>query len=102
MSITLTMRETAVSEVEARLRASDSSNQLDEESFRRFYEKTARPVWAYLARLTGDPHAADDLLQEAFYRFVRAAAPHENDDHRKNSLYRIATNLARDHQRRSK
>lgn len=72
---------------------------MDEEAFRAFYERTARPVWAYLARLTGDPHAADDLLQDAYYRFYRAGAPHVSEAHRRNSLFRIATNLARDHSR---
>jgi RNA polymerase sigma-70 factor (ECF subfamily) len=58
-------------------------------------------VWAYLTRLTGDRHAADDLLQETFYRFLRAAAKHDSEAHRRNSLYRIATNLARDARRRN-
>jgi RNA polymerase sigma-70 factor (ECF subfamily) len=44
---------------------------------------------------------ADDLLQETFYRFLRAAATHSSEEHRRNSLYRIATNLARDARRRS-
>jgi RNA polymerase sigma-70 factor (ECF subfamily) len=57
-------------------------------------------VWAYLARVTGDRQLADDLLQEAFYRFLRAAAAHQDEAHRRNSLYRIATNLARDARRR--
>lgn len=73
---------------------------MDEESFRGFYDRNARGVWAYLARLTGDRHMADDLLQEAFYRFLRAAAIHENEQHRRNSLFRIATNLARDARRK--
>lgn len=73
---------------------------MDEETFRGFYDRNARSVWAYLARVTGDSQLADDLLQEAFYRFLRAAASHENETHRRNSLYRIATNLARDAQRR--
>jgi RNA polymerase sigma-70 factor (ECF subfamily) len=73
---------------------------MDEETFRAFYERTAAPVWAYLARLTGDRHAADDLLQETFYRFLRAGTAHDNELHRRNSLYRIATNLARDAHRR--
>ena len=58
---------------------------MDEDAFRAFYERTARPVWAYLMRLTGDPHTADDLLQEAYYRFYRAAATHESESHRRNS-----------------
>jgi RNA polymerase sigma-70 factor, ECF subfamily len=74
---------------------------VDEDAFRGFYERTARGVWAYLVRVTGDRELSDDLLQETFYRFLRAAATHESEAHRRNSLYRIATNLARDARRRS-
>jgi RNA polymerase sigma-70 factor, ECF subfamily len=74
---------------------------MDEETFRAFYDRTARGLWAYLARVTGDRQLADDLLQETFYRFLRASATHESEAHRRNSLYRIATNLARDARRRS-
>ena len=73
---------------------------MDEETFRAFYQRTARGLWAYLARVTGDRQMADDLLQEAFYRFLRAGSSYESEAHRRNSLYRIATNLARDAQRR--
>ena len=73
---------------------------MDEETFRAFYERTARGLWAYLARVTGDRQLADELLQETFYRFLRAAATHESEAHRRNSLYQIATNVARDVRRR--
>lgn len=73
---------------------------MDEDAFRLFYDRTARPVWAYLARLTGDPRDADELLQEAYYRFLRARVTHESDAHRRNYLFRIATNLAHDRHRR--
>jgi len=73
---------------------------MDEDTFRAFYERTARGIWGYLAKVTGDRQLADDLLQETFYRFLRTAATHESEAHRRNSLYRIATNLARDARRR--
>src|SRR5260221_5783399 len=102
MSSFLTMSETVFSSA-GTADEIDASLRMDEDAFRAFYERTARPVWAYLMRLTGDPHTADDLLQEAYYRFYHAAANHESESHRRNSLFRIATNLARDlgrHQRR--
>src|SRR6185436_17133914 len=48
----------------------------------------------------GDPAMADDLLQETFYRFLRSGAAHESEAHRRNTLFKIATNLARDAHRR--
>ena len=75
---------------------------LDEEAFRAFYDRTSRSLWLYLARITGDRTLADDLLQETFYRFYRASAAHESELHRRNSLFRIATNLARDTHRRKR
>jgi RNA polymerase sigma-70 factor (ECF subfamily) len=74
--------------------------QMDEEAFRAFYDETARPVWAYLARLTGDRRDADDLLQETYYRFLRVRTVFVDDDHRRRYLFQIATNLVRDHRRR--
>jgi RNA polymerase sigma-70 factor (ECF subfamily) len=73
---------------------------MDEEAFRLFYERTSRPVWAYLSRMAGDRQQADDLLQETYYRFLRARAEYESDAHRQNALFRIATNLLRDAYRR--
>jgi len=78
----------------------DDIFQMDEDAFRVFYDRTARPVWAYLSRLTGDPRLADDLLQETYYRFLRANRAFDNDDHRRNYLFRIATNLVHDHRRK--
>ncbi len=73
---------------------------MDEDAFRAFYEHTSRPVWAYLARLTGSATEADDLLQEAYYRLLRAGASFETERHRRQYLFRIATNLVLDVRRR--
>ena len=81
--------------------AADVAFEMDEETFRGFYERTARSVWSYLARLTGDRQAADDLLQETYYRFLRARVRLDSETHRRAYLFRIATNLARDRHRRA-
>ena len=78
----------------------DRTFQMTEEAFRAFYNLTARPVWSYLARITGDRRVADDLLQETYYRFLRSKVSFESEDHRRNYLFRIATNLAHDQRRR--
>jgi len=78
----------------------DRTFQIDEEAFRVFYEATSRQLWGYLSRMTGSSRAADDLLQDTYYRFLRARVAFESDDHRRNYLFRIATNLAKDYRRR--
>ena len=97
------MRETTLTELE-RLTADagtvDVAFQMDEEAFRGFYDRTSRALWSYLSRATGDRQLADDLLQETYYRFLRASKQYENDAHRRNSLFHIATNLVRDVRRR--
>jgi RNA polymerase sigma-70 factor (ECF subfamily) len=84
------------------VRAQDVAFEMDEEAFRSFYDRTARPLWAYLSRLASDPAQADDLLQETYFRFLRAKSAYESEAHRRHSLFRIATNLARDAHRRRK
>jgi RNA polymerase sigma-70 factor (ECF subfamily) len=99
------MRELTVTEIE-RLRTEESDRavplEMDEEAFRGFYDRTARTLRAYLARVTGDATLADDLLQETYYRFLRARGQYEGEAHRRNALFRIATNLVYDSRRRAR
>ncbi len=74
---------------------------MEEDAFRAFYDLTSRAVWGYLLHVTGEPHAADDLLQETYIRFLGARRRWESDAHRRNYLFRIATNLAHDRHRRN-
>jgi RNA polymerase sigma-70 factor (ECF subfamily) len=73
---------------------------MDNGAFAGFYERTARPLWAYLARSSGNPALADDLMQESFVRFLCADAPRDGDVEARRYLFRIASNLLRDHWRR--
>jgi RNA polymerase sigma-70 factor (ECF subfamily) len=102
MAVSDVLRDRALSAIAGRpaVGEGDALVRMDEGSFRAFYDRTARGVWVYLARLTGDRQQADDLLQETYFRFYKAGSAHESESHRRNSLYLIATNLARDAHRR--
>jgi RNA polymerase sigma-70 factor, ECF subfamily len=96
-------RGMTVSEIERLQPAVDETDvafAMEEDAFRAFYDRTSRALWAYLSRMTGDGHAADDLLQESYYRFLRTRVDYESEAHRRNYLFRIATNLVRDSRRR--
>ena len=80
--------------------ASVSTFHMDEQAFRAFYDKTRRPLRSYLGRIAGQSLAIDDLVQESYYRFLRADLRSDDESYHKNYLFRIATNLARDQWRR--
>lgn len=72
---------------------------MNHEAFASFYQRTARPVWSYLAHVSGNPALADDLLQESYLRFFCAARLSDGEAACRCYLFRIATNLLRDHWR---
>ena len=75
---------------------------MDEDAFRACYDRTSGALWGYLSRISGDRQVADDLLQESYYRLLKANVAFESENHRRNYLYRIATNLVRDSHRGAK
>jgi RNA polymerase sigma-70 factor (ECF subfamily) len=79
-----------------------ATSEMDEQEFRMFYSRTARPLRAYLVGSSRNPTLADDLLQESYYRLLRSDFKATDENHRRNYLFRIATNLLRDHYRRRK
>jgi RNA polymerase sigma-70 factor (ECF subfamily) len=70
--------------------------QLDEAAFSAFYESQARALWAYVYRVTGHGADADDIVQEAFLRLLRAGPETDDTEQRRRFLYRVASNLVVD------
>jgi RNA polymerase sigma-70 factor, ECF subfamily len=100
--MSMSIREITVTELEGSkvgAEAAELTFHMDEQTFRVFYDKTARPLWSYLSRISGNAAVADDLVQESYYRFLRADLKSSDAAYQKNYLFRIATNLARDHWR---
>lgn len=58
-----------------------------------------RAVYRYLVRCTGNEDDAQDLFQETFLRAHRAYAAFSGDTGHRAWLFRIATNLAKNHVR---
>lgn len=84
----------------AGLAAGSTAGAMDNEQFAGFYARSARPLWAYLARVSRDPALADDLTQESYVRFLCARVPEDGEVAARRYLFKIATNLLRDHWRK--
>jgi len=59
-------------------------------------------LFGFLFRLSGSRSDAEDLLQELFLRVVRQLERYQHEGQFEAWLFRIATNLVRDHIRRAK
>ena len=79
----------------------DAVARLDEAEFTSFYGRASRGLWAYVYRVTGHAADADDIVQEAFLRLLRADVG-PTEDERRRYLYRIASNLVVDRWRSRK
>lgn len=71
------------------------------EAFRCFYRRWAPRLGSFLTRVTGSSDTAEDLLQEAFLRILRAAPRYEERATVGAWVYRICANLAYSYWRRS-
>jgi len=89
-----------VEDVGAQLQHVVRAELLNESEFQDLYRLHARPLWAYLYRLTGSAADADDLLQEAFCRMLAAPLETRDDGQLRAYLFRVATNAATDLWRR--
>ncbi len=66
---------------------------MEDSIFEEIHRATARPLWSYIARISGDRSAADDILQETYLRFLRTPFKGGELKEAKSYLYKIATNL---------
>ncbi len=69
---------------------------MEDQLFETIYEHTNRPLWAYVARISGDVSVADDILQETYLRFLNAPRSPSRIEEAKPYLFKIATNLVYD------
>ena len=73
---------------------------MDEASFQAFYRRHGRALWSYLCRMVGNQAHADDLVQEAFCKFLVAPVGALDETAQRAYLFRIATNLVIDQWRK--
>lgn len=75
----------------------------EERAFRELYERTAPRLRAYLRRMTGSSEMADDVLQDAYVRYLGADVPEGMTEGQTLSyLYTTATRLVYDRWRRER
>jgi RNA polymerase sigma-70 factor (ECF subfamily) len=73
-----------------------------EAAFASFHSQTARPLWRFVYYLCGDRSLTDDLVQEAYLKFLGSASRASPGPQLAGYLYRIAANLFTDHLRKSR
>ena len=97
-----TTGEYAIPNVETRGASRADELPMDSDAFAGFYQRSAPGLRAYLTRVSGNHALADDLVQESYLRFLCATCPEGGEVNYRRYLYRIATNLLRDHWRQGK
>jgi RNA polymerase sigma-70 factor (ECF subfamily) len=75
---------------------------IDESGFEAFYRRTAAPLRAYVVRVIGNATPADDIVQDAYLRLLRAPPPIDDPEQLRAYVFRIASNLIHDYWRRQR
>ncbi len=94
------LREIAVHAAADVAEAPSFDEAMNEATFQVFYERSAPGLRSYIRSASGASDVADDILQEAFLRFLRAVPADLDTSQQKAYLYRIAGRLLADHWRR--
>ena len=61
------------------------------------FERYHRPLFEFLARMTGNPAAAEDLVQDVFVRVLKYRATWRDEGRFETWLFRIARNARADY-----
>lgn len=72
---------------------------IDESSFEAFYRQTAAPLRAYVVRVIGHTAPAEDIVQDAYLRLLRAPPAIRDPGELRAYLFRVASNLIHDYWR---
>lgn len=72
------------------------------EYFKIFYQKYSQGFWYFILKICGDENMADDIFQESFFKFIKAAPAKLNEYQQKSYLYKIAFRLIIDQKRKLK
>lgn len=94
--------ELAATQARTHQLARSAESVIDEAEFSAFYHRTSRMLRGYLMASLGDAAATEDLMQEAYMRYLRSGFRSDDANHEKNYLFRIATNLLRDRHRKKR
>jgi RNA polymerase sigma-70 factor (ECF subfamily) len=82
--------------------SSPLTERISETSFQDLYREAGPKLLAYIRRAAGDAALAEDILQDAFLRFLRICPAGLEERQHKAYLYRTATTLLVDHWRRTR
>jgi len=82
--------------------AENDSCRLDQGTFREFYISAAPALRGYLCHRCGSVELAEDIMQEAFLKFLRTVPLNTDEKGMKGYLYRTADTLLIDNWRRLK
>ncbi len=72
------------------------------ESFDEIYQSYFDPVYRYVLSLSGDPHTAEEITQETFFKALRSLHQFRGDSSIKSWLCAIARNIWISEQRKKK
>src|SRR5262245_42630441 len=75
---------------------------MNEAAFASFYITASGKLRGYLRRASRNESLTDDILQEAFLRFLKTCPANLDERQQKAYLYRTATSLLVDHWRRAR